>query len=111
MSNEKCVTGGILLAFVAGGLIGAGLALLYAPASGADTRKKICDTAGDVKKKSEQWTKEVRQKVGELVEEESAILKAAYQAGREAMEREKSKYEDVVNITLEDVKSAVEEIK
>ena len=92
MSDEKCGSGGIFLAFLAGGLIGAGLAILYAPAAGSDTRKKLCDVAEDMKKKSEKWTNEVKQKVEGLVEEERAILKAAYDAGREAMDREKAKY-------------------
>jgi len=94
MSDERCVSGGVLVAFLAGGLIGAGLALLYAPAAGSDTRKKICDAAEDMKKRSEKWTSEMKQKMEGLVEEERAILKAAYDAGREAMEREKAKYEE-----------------
>lgn len=92
MSEEKCGSSGIFLAFLAGGLIGAGLALLYAPAAGIDTRKKICDVAEDMKKKSEKWTNEIKQKVEGFVEEERAVLKAAYDAGRDAMEREKAKY-------------------
>ncbi len=51
MSDERCSTGGILVAFLAGGLIGAGLALLYAPASGRETREKIGGMAEDLKKK------------------------------------------------------------
>jgi len=37
MSDERCCSGsgGIMLAFLAGGLVGAGLALLYAPPPGA----------------------------------------------------------------------------
>jgi len=94
MSDERCGSGGVFMAFLAGGLIGAGLALLYAPAAGSDTRKKICDVAEDMKKRSEKWTSDMKQKMEGLVEEERAILKAAYDAGREAMEREKAKYEE-----------------
>ncbi|MCL1925876.1 MAG: YtxH domain-containing protein [Syntrophorhabdaceae bacterium] len=94
MSEEKCGSGGIFLAVLAGGLIGAGIALLYAPAAGIDTRRKIRDMADDVKEKSEKWTSEIKQKMEGFVEEERAILKAAYDAGREAMVREKSKYEE-----------------
>ena len=94
MSNERCGSGGIFLAFLAGGLIGAGLALLYAPAAGSDTRKKISDVAEDFKKKSEKWTSEMKRKVEGFVEEERAVLKAAYDAGRDAMEREKAKFEE-----------------
>jgi len=93
MSEEKCGSGGIFLAFLAGGLLGAGLALLYAPAVGSDTRKRLSAMAEDMKKKSEHWGAEIKQKVEEIVDEESAVLKVAYAAGREAMEREKAKFE------------------
>ncbi|MCL2103036.1 MAG: YtxH domain-containing protein [Syntrophorhabdaceae bacterium] len=93
MSDERCGSGGIFLAFLAGGLIGAGLALLYAPAAGDDTRKKICDMAEDMKKKSERWSSEMKQRMENIVNEERAVLKAAYDAGRNAMEREKTKFE------------------
>lgn len=92
MSEEKCGAGGILVAFLAGGLIGAGLALLYAPASGRETREKIGGMAEDLKKKSEQWSGDVKQKVEGFVEEERSVLKAAYDAGREAMTREKARF-------------------
>ena len=95
MSEEKCGSGGIFLALLAGGLIGAGFALLYAPAAGADTRRKIRDMAEDVKERSEKWTNEIKQKMEGFVEEERAILKAAYDAGREAMVREKAKHEEM----------------
>ena len=36
-----------LSVFVLGGLIGAGLALLFAPRSGKDTREKLSDMARD----------------------------------------------------------------
>ena len=43
MSDERCCngSGGILMAFLAGGLLGAGLALLYAPVSGLEARERI----------------------------------------------------------------------
>lgn len=95
MSEEKCGSGGILLAFLAGGLVGAGLALLYAPASGRETREKITGVAEDLKKKTEQMTGDVKQKVEGFVEEERSVLKAAYDAGRDAMNREKARFAEV----------------
>lgn len=95
MSEERSGSNEIFLAFLVGGLIGAGLALLYAPAKGSDTRKKIGEMAQDMKKKSEKWTSEMKQKVEGFVDEERAILKAAYNAGREAMDREKARYEEM----------------
>ncbi len=95
MNDEKCCSGGasVVLAFLAGGLIGAGLALLYAPMSGRETREKIGGLAGDLKTKAETWTGDVKTKVESFIEEEKSVIKAAYDAGREAMAKEKAKFE------------------
>jgi len=92
MANESCNSGGVFVAFLAGGLIGAGLALLYAPVSGKEARVKINDVMEDMKKRSESWTTDMKKKVESFMEEEKAIIKAAYDAGRDAMEKEKAKY-------------------
>ncbi|MBI5342841.1 MAG: YtxH domain-containing protein [Deltaproteobacteria bacterium] len=93
MCEEKGCSGGVLMAFLAGGLIGAGLALLYAPVSGKEARDKIGDFAGDLRKKTEGWTGDLKQKVESFIEEEKAVVKAAYDAGRDAMAKEKAKFE------------------
>jgi len=95
MNDERCCSssGGILLAFLAGGLVGAGLALLYAPVTGREARERIGGLAGELKKKSEEWTGEVKQKVEGFIDEERSVIKAAYDAGREAMAREKARFE------------------
>jgi len=80
------------VAFLAGGLIGAGLALLYAPVSGKEARVKISDVLEDMKKRSEGVGVDIKKKVESFMEEEKAIIKAAYDAGREAMTREREKY-------------------
>jgi len=92
MANENCNAGGVFMAFLAGGLIGAGLALLYAPVSGTEARVKINEVVDDMKKKTEGWGVDVKKKVDSFMEEEKAIIKAAYDAGRDAMEKEKAKY-------------------
>ncbi|MCL5884122.1 MAG: YtxH domain-containing protein [Deltaproteobacteria bacterium] len=92
MSEERCCSGGVIMAFLAGGLIGAGLALLYAPYSGKETRGKITGLTGDLKAKTEGWTTDLKTKVESFIEEQQAIIKAAYDAGREAMEKEKAKF-------------------
>jgi gas vesicle protein len=92
MGNESSNAGGVFVAFLAGGLIGAGLALLYAPVSGKEARVKINDVVENMKKRSGSWTTDMKKKVDSFMEEEKAIIKAAYDAGREAMEKEKAKY-------------------
>jgi gas vesicle protein len=41
MSNNESQTGSVLLAFAVGALAGAAVALLYAPAAGEETRRKL----------------------------------------------------------------------
>jgi len=95
MSDERCCSGsgGILMAFLAGGLVGAGLALLYAPVSGREARERISGLAEDLKKKSEEWSGDVKQRVEQFIDEERTVIKSAYDAGREAMAREKARFE------------------
>ncbi|MGB3398899.1 MAG: YtxH domain-containing protein, partial [Candidatus Deferrimicrobiaceae bacterium] len=69
-----------------------GPALLYAPVSGTEARVKINEVVDDMKKKTEGWGVDIKKKVDSFMEEEKAIIKAAYDAGREAMEKEKAKY-------------------
>jgi len=92
MADDSCNAGGVFLAFLAGGLIGAGLALLYAPVAGQEARVKIGDVVEDMKKRTEGLGVDIRKKVESFMEEEKAIIKAAYDAGRDAMAREKAKY-------------------
>jgi gas vesicle protein len=96
MSDDRCCSGsgGILLAFLAGGMIGAGLALLYAPVSGREAREKIGGLAGDLKRKADEWSGDVKQKVEGFIEEERSVIKAAYDAGRDAMAKEKARFEN-----------------
>ena len=96
MSDERCCngSGGILMAFLAGGLLGAGLALLYAPVSGREARERIGGLAEDLKKKSEEWSGDVKQRVEKFIDEERSVIKSAYDAGREAMAKEKARFEN-----------------
>lgn len=45
MSNNGNSSGSLLLAFMVGALAGAAVALLYAPAAGTDTRRKLAQKA------------------------------------------------------------------
>lgn len=94
MSDDRSCSGGVLLAFIAGGMVGAGLALLYAPTSGRETRERISGLAEDLKKKSEDWTGEAKQKVERFIDEERSVIKSAYEAGRDAMAKEKARFEN-----------------
>lgn len=88
----------VTLAMLLGGAIGASLALLYAPAPGEETRRRLKETAGKLKKQLEErcetaseYISETKDKVREFIEEKKGDVTAAYEAGREAYKREKAK--------------------
>ncbi len=53
----------VLLSFLVGGIVGAGLALLFAPYSGRKMRGKIVDMAEDAKDYAADYTKKLKDKV------------------------------------------------
>ncbi len=90
--------GPLIFSFFLGGLIGAGVALLFAPRSGKETREKIKEFAGEAKGKAEEVIEQVKGKVStavekgkEVIEERKSILTTAIEAGKEAYEKEKEK--------------------
>ena len=99
MRDEGYSSGSVLLSFLLGGVVGAGLALLFAPQSGRETRQKIKDLTDDVKDKTTEYVKQAKEKAASIVDdgkeyydEKKSILKSAVEAGKEAYEKEKEKY-------------------
>ena len=99
MSEEKGICAGtVLVSFVAGAAIGAGLALLYTPKSGSEMRETLADFADDAVDKIKEYTKEAQEKIKTAIEdgketivEKKSILASAIEAGREAMQKEKGR--------------------
>ena len=88
----------VLVSFLAGAAIGAGLALLYAPKSGQAMREQIGDLADDAVDKIKEYTREAQDKIKatleegkETIKEKKSILSSAIEAGREAIMKEKEK--------------------
>lgn len=88
-------SGSILLSFLLGGMVGAGLALLMAPQSGQETRRRIKELAEDVKSKSSEYVSHTKERVAssiekgkDIIEEKKTAISAAIEAGKEAYERE-----------------------
>ncbi|PKL51998.1 MAG: hypothetical protein CVV37_03430 [Nitrospira bacterium HGW-Nitrospira-1] len=99
MRDDGYSSGSVLLSFLLGGVVGAGLALLFAPQSGRETRQKIMDLTEEAKKKSTESAHQAKEKISSMVEEgkgfydeKKSILKSAVEAGKEAYEKEKEKY-------------------
>jgi gas vesicle protein len=53
----------ILVSFLVGGIVGAGLALLFAPQTGRKTRKQIVDLADDVRDYTTDYAKKLKSKI------------------------------------------------
>ena len=88
----------VLVSFLAGAALGAGLALLYAPKSGREMREQIGDLADDAVDKIKEYTREAQDKIKatleegkETIKEKKSILSSAIEAGREAIMKEKEK--------------------
>ena len=98
MKDEGYSSGSILVSFLLGGIVGAGLALLFAPQAGDETRKKISDFADDVKDRTTDYVEKTKDKITSYVdegkglyEEKKSIVKSAIEAGKEAYEKEKER--------------------
>jgi gas vesicle protein len=103
MANDENGTsaGTVFLSFLAGAAVGAGLALLYAPKTGKELREKIGDLTDDAVGKIKNYATEAQEKIKstiedskEVIKEKKSILTSAFEAGKEAMEKEKEKYRD-----------------
>lgn len=58
--SERNSTTDVIVSFLAGALVGAGVALLLAPQAGQETRKRIREVAGEWKDKGEDLIRRVR---------------------------------------------------
>lgn len=69
MNNGCNNAGSLLTGMILGALVGAGVALLYAPQSGEETRKQLKVKADEAKKKALAMKKEALEKAEEVKEE------------------------------------------
>jgi len=97
MPEEKEIpAASVVVSFMAGAAIGAGLALLFAPKRGFEMRESISDFTENTLDRIKGYTKEAQEKIKtviddgkEKISEKKAILTSAIEAGREAMQKEK----------------------
>ena len=81
MSNNGN-SGSVLVAFVVGAIAGAAVALLYAPASGEETRRKLGEKAREGREKAETFAREGR----EFIARQRETLATAVERGRQAFD-------------------------
>lgn len=84
LTNERS----ILVPFLVGGIVGAGIALLLAPKSGKEVRKEIKDFASDTK----DTIASTFNKGKELYDEGKTAVMHAIEAGKEAYVAEREKH-------------------
>lgn len=88
----------VLLSFLLGGLVGAGVALLLAPQPGVETRRRIREFTDDTLDMAEDYIEQVKgkatsslEKGKEFYEEKKSVISSAIEAGKEAYEKEKER--------------------
>ena len=83
MANNGNSAGSVLVAFALGAVAGAAVALLYAPATGEDTRRRLAEKAREGRERAEELSREGR----EFVNRQRENLTSAVERGREAFEQ------------------------
>lgn len=83
MANNGSSAGGVLVAFAIGAIAGAAVALLFAPATGEETRKKLAEKAKEGRDRAESMAREGR----EYFNRQRDNLTSAVDRGREAFDQ------------------------
>jgi gas vesicle protein len=86
-NNESTRVGGYLAAFAIGALIGTGVALLYAPRSGQETRKLLAKKGRELQDQASDALDDAK----DFVQGKKAELAAAVEAVKGAMHEERAK--------------------
>lgn len=101
MADERGTSAAILLAFLSGAAMGAVAALLLAPQSGGESRDQIRKYARraendlrDLAGRAGEAFDDVVDQGKEFVEGKRSVLHEAFDAGREAMKRERGRTHD-----------------
>ena len=85
--DEGAGAGSVLLAFILGAVSGAAVALLYAPASGRETREYLGDRAREGRARAA----EAAEKGREAIKQGRETLATAVERGREAYQQARSR--------------------
>jgi gas vesicle protein len=98
MADERGSASGVLLAFLSGAALGAVAALLLAPQSGRESREQLRgyarraeDNLRDLADRAGESFEEVVDQGKEFVDAKKSVLREAFEAGREAMNRERER--------------------
>lgn len=100
MHGEKCSGGSFVAGMLVGSLVGAGIALLFAPRSGAETRQRIREMSEDL-----------RDTASDYVNKAGDSIHGAYDRGREYVSDHKSAITTAVEAGVEAYKKELEKAK
>jgi len=85
--EESSGAGGILTAFFVGAVVGAAVALLFAPASGQETREFLGEKAREGRAKASETARQTR----EVLNRQRETIASAIERGREAYRETREK--------------------
>jgi gas vesicle protein len=88
MSDDSSSVGKILTAFVLGAGVGAAVALLFAPATGKETREFLTEKAREGREKAAEAARQGREVLARQRETLSSAIERGRDAYREAREKE-----------------------
>ena len=95
MSNDRRDAGGYMVWFLFGAVVGAAVALLMTPKTGAQARELLAEHGGGVARRAQEFANEAQGRAGEwldksreIFEEQTQRLMSAFEAGRDAMREE-----------------------
>ena len=83
MADNNGSAGTVLVSFLLGALAGAAVALLYAPATGEETRRKLGEKAREGRERAERMAREGR----EFLDRQRGNVESAVDRGREVFEQ------------------------
>ena len=86
-NNEGTGAGSVLLAFLLGAVSGAAVALLYAPASGRETREYL----GEKAREGRERASAVAEKGRQVINEGRETISSAIERGREAYQQARAR--------------------
>ncbi|MEK7278019.1 MAG: YtxH domain-containing protein [Chloroflexota bacterium] len=106
-SNNDSDTGSFLVGFIIGGLVGAAVALILAPQSGAETREQIRqkgielkeqgeETLTEARAKAEAAAAEARARAEKLAGDAKTRAQELAKQGREVFDEQRSKLQDAI---------------
>lgn len=87
--------GSFLLGFIAGSVLGAGLALLFAPRSGEETRREVADRAQRLSKLASEEYGAASERVSHLAERGKEAYRSAADRARDLADRGRKEAQDL----------------